>query len=201
MCLHVIQRRWRQIKSQEISVGNILQYKQQMCKVEKIETTMQGRGSNFYVVDMRAISNNKKHSARLRSGEKVELVELKRLDMQYLYEDDNEVYFMDPDSFEQIAAPADILGNYRYYVSAGEELEVRATEDGLSLVWAEIPTFADVEVQSVTGSAAAGRATAEKLTATTVNGRVITGCAKFVEAGTKIQIKVETEEYVGKADS
>eukprot|EP00472_Partenskyella_glossopodia_P012443 CAMPEP_0197530052 /NCGR_PEP_ID=MMETSP1318-20131121/30467_1 /TAXON_ID=552666 /ORGANISM="Partenskyella glossopodia, Strain RCC365" /LENGTH=157 /DNA_ID=CAMNT_0043085721 /DNA_START=302 /DNA_END=775 /DNA_ORIENTATION=- len=154
---------------------------------------MQGRGSNFISAELRVLSNNKKQNIRLRVGEKIELVELSRKLLQYLYHDEKEAHFMDPESFDQSSCSVEVLGNYQYYIQPGEELEVRITEGGDDIVSADTPTFAVTTIESMSKSP--GRDPG-KLAGIAENGREIKGIAKHVEAGTKIEIKVENEEYV-----
>ncbi|GAB5355777.1 hypothetical protein AAMO2058_000234500 [Amorphochlora amoebiformis] len=190
-------KRWRQVKSNEITVGSIIEYKDEMMKVHKLETTMQGRGSNFFQLDLRSVKNNKKHTARLRANEKVELIELERAHRQYLYQEGDYTHFMDPSSFEIDTAPSDILGNYKYYITEGEELEVRTTETSGDLVFAITPTFAEVKLKSVNADIASNT-NLTKHTGIAENGRTIYSVAKHVQTGDVVQIRVETEEYTGK---
>eukprot|EP00470_Lotharella_oceanica_P013840 CAMPEP_0170197552 /NCGR_PEP_ID=MMETSP0040_2-20121228/66652_1 /TAXON_ID=641309 /ORGANISM="Lotharella oceanica, Strain CCMP622" /LENGTH=167 /DNA_ID=CAMNT_0010447247 /DNA_START=66 /DNA_END=569 /DNA_ORIENTATION=- len=166
-------------------------------KIEKLENTMQGRGSNFISVEMRALENNKKHTARLRTGEKVDLVELTRKNMQYLYQDAGEAHFMDMETFEQVSATSHILGNYQYYIAEGEELEVKLSAES-EVVMADTPKHTTITIDRI-DEASADRVAAQKLNAQASNGRVVSGVAAFVTPGTAVVIDVETEAYVSRA--
>ena len=53
---------------------------------------------------------NTKLNERFRSSETVEKASLDEMNFNYLYEDENNYFFMDSKSFEQIEIKKDILG-------------------------------------------------------------------------------------------
>jgi elongation factor P len=56
---------------------------------------------------------------RFRADEPIEEADLERQPMQFLYADDGLLYFMDPESCEQIAVEAESLGKAAAFLAAG----------------------------------------------------------------------------------
>ncbi len=179
------------VKCNELSKGDVIEYNNQTVKIDKMTKTMQGRGSNFLSVELRDVNTGKKGSARLRTDEKVELVDLTKSKWQFLYEDAGVAYFMEPTLFEQVDAPASILGNYQYYVAPGEEVNLYQSEKG-ALVMSDCPLVAVTTIESMGGD----RGETRTRYATAVNGRTITKVANHVQAGQKIEVSVDSEEYL-----
>ena len=69
------------------------------------------KGGAFAQVEMKSLEKNTKLNERFRSSETVEKASLRRnSDFNYLYEDENNYFFMDPKTFEQIEIKKDIVG-------------------------------------------------------------------------------------------
>ena len=56
----------------------------------------------FAQVEMKSINKNTKLNERFRSSETVEKASLEETNFNYLYEDDQNYFFMEPNTFEQI---------------------------------------------------------------------------------------------------
>ena len=59
---------------------------------------------------MKSVGKNTKLNERFRSSETVEKASLEETNFNYLYEDENNYFFMDPKTFEQIEIKKDIIG-------------------------------------------------------------------------------------------
>ena len=68
---------------------------------------------------MKNLRDGRKLNERFRSADKVERVRLDTKDQQFLFEADDMLTFMDNDTYEQIALPADILGDRRGFLQDG----------------------------------------------------------------------------------
>ncbi|MFA5628300.1 MAG: elongation factor P [Thiohalomonadaceae bacterium] len=63
-----------------------------------------GKGQAFNRVKMRNLKTNRVLDRNFKSGETVEGADIMDVELQYLYSDESQWYFMDPNSFEQIGA-------------------------------------------------------------------------------------------------
>ena len=69
-------------------------FKNSTCKTRK-------RGA-FAQVEMKSLNKNTKLNERFRSSESIEKASLEETKFNFLYQDDNDYYFMNPKTFEQI---------------------------------------------------------------------------------------------------
>ena len=88
----------------EIKVGMILEYKDDLWEVLKINHVKPGKGGAFAQVEMKSLNKNTKLNERFRSSETVEKANIEETKFNYLYSDDADYYFMNPKNFDIILA-------------------------------------------------------------------------------------------------
>ncbi|MBA4250071.1 MAG: elongation factor P [Candidatus Puniceispirillum sp.] len=98
------------ISGNEIRVGNILDYQGKLWTVTKTQHTQPGKGGAYMQVEMKSIAEGTKLNERFRSAETVERVYLDEVAFQYLYDDGENLVFMDQQTFEQIYLSKDFVG-------------------------------------------------------------------------------------------
>ena len=69
----------------------------------KAQHVKPGKGGAFNQVELKSLTKGTKLNRRFRSSENVERAQLEDKDFNFLYSDDNECFFMDPENFEQIS--------------------------------------------------------------------------------------------------
>ncbi len=156
-----------------------------------------GKGSAFVRAKLKNVQTGKTLENTFKVSESVETVELDRMNMQYLYKDANNYYFMDNSTFEQVGIPADMLGDRGLYLKEGQEVSVLMYEGrALSVDLPKKLTFKVVEAMpAVKGDTASGRVTKECTLETGMKIHV----PLFVEQGDLIVVNTETGEYVERA--
>ncbi|MDR1016137.1 MAG: elongation factor P, partial [Coriobacteriales bacterium] len=70
-----------------------------------------GKGGAFVRTKVRNIETNRVNELTFRSGEKFDEIMMSTTEMQYLYKDGDDYYFMNPTSFEQTSLAQDQLGD------------------------------------------------------------------------------------------
>ena len=98
------------IYANEIRVGMLIEYKDDLWQVLKTQHVKPGKGGAFAQVEMKSVNKNTKVNERFRSSESVEKASLDEVKFNYLYEDENEYYFIDPKSYEQINIKKEMVG-------------------------------------------------------------------------------------------
>ena len=99
------------INASEIRVGMLLEYKNDLWQVLKTQHVKPGKGGAFAQVEMKSINKNTKLNERFRSSETIEKASLEETNFNFLYEDENKYFFMNPKTFEQIEIKKEILGD------------------------------------------------------------------------------------------
>ncbi len=94
-----------------------------------------GKGSAFYRTKLKNIKSGSVLEFTFKSGEKLEEAPVEVKEYQYSYQDNNELYFIDPRTFEQVTLKKEIVGvffplmkegeNYQLYLLDGEAIALR----------------------------------------------------------------------------
>ena len=128
-----------------------------------------------------------------RAGEKMEQAILERKQMQYLYKQDNDYFLMDMDSFEQIPAQRELIGEQVKYLKEGEQVSVLSHEG--RVIGVELPFNVELEVvetdPGVRGDTASGGSKPAKLE----TGAVVQA-PFFINVGDKIRVDTRTDAYL-----
>ena len=90
------------ISGNDIRVGMLIEYKDDLWQVLKTQHVKPGKGGAFAQVEMKSVNKNTKLNERFRSNDTVEKASLEEIKFNFLYEDEIDYYFMNPKSFEQI---------------------------------------------------------------------------------------------------
>ena len=99
------------INASEIRVGMLLEYKNDLWQVLKTQHVKPGKGGAFAQIEMKSVNKNTKLNERFRSNETVEKASLEEIQFNFLYEDENNYFFINPKSFDQIEIKQDIIGD------------------------------------------------------------------------------------------
>jgi len=156
-----------------------------------------GKGSAFVRVRLKNVQTGKVIEHTLKSGETIEVVDLDRTKMQYLYKDADNYYFMDNATFEQHGLSVDLIGDKGYYLKEGQEAAILM--HGATALSIDLPkklTFEVTEAMpAVKGDTSSGRVLKE----VTIETGMKVNVPIFIEQGEKIVINTETGEYVERA--
>ena len=98
------------INATEIKVGMILEHKDDLWEVLKTNHVKPGKGGAFAQVEMKSLNKSTKLNERFRSSETVEKASLEEIKYNFLYKDDSDYFFIDPNNFEQISLNKDLVG-------------------------------------------------------------------------------------------
>ena len=98
------------ILGNEIKPGNLIEHKNDLWEVTKTQHVKPGKGGAFNQVEMKSVNKNTKLNERFRSSETVEKASLEETKYNFLYEDENNYFFMEPKNFEQIEIKKNIIG-------------------------------------------------------------------------------------------
>ncbi len=183
------------INAGEIRVGTLLEYKNDLWIVLKTQHVKPGKGGAFAVVEMKSISKNTKLNERFRSNEAVEKASLDEIKFNYLYEDENKYFFINPKTYDQIELTKEIIGEKGKLLT--ENLEVNVSYYNDSPVSIELPNQVTCKIKSTDATIKGQTASSSYKPATLDNGLNIQ-VPPFIEAGDNIIIDTRNLEYVKK---
>ena len=179
----------------EIRVGMILEYKDDLWEILKTNHVKPGKGGAFAQVEMKSLLKNTKLNERFRSSETVEKAVLEELKYNFLYNDDNDYYFMNPISFEQINLNKDLVGDKGKMLTENLEVTINFHNDKpLSILLPNQLTF----VIETTDAALKGQTVSSSYKPAVLKNGLNIQVPPFIESGDTIIIDTRTMEYVKK---
>src|SRR5574340_984711 len=97
------------IKAGNISKGSYILFKGTPHLVTKTEFVSPGKGSAFVRTKLKNILTMNTIEFTFKSPEPIEDVDVQSREMQFLYQAGEEVVFMDPRAYEQLAVPMSLV--------------------------------------------------------------------------------------------
>ena len=152
-----------------------------------------GKGGAFVRTRLRNIDTGAVVEKTFRAGEKVESVRTESRPMTFLYADGDLHYFMDSETYEQVAIPSEVLGEAAGYVVPNGEASVLFA-DG-EVVSVEPPAHVDLEVAETDPGLKGDTATGGSKPATLETGLVVQ-VPLFVNVGERVRVDTRTKEYL-----
>mgnify|MGYP001026993465 CR=1 FL=1 len=151
------------------------------------------RGGATIRVKVRDLRGGVTLEKTFNSGDRVEDIRLEKREVQYLYSDGDLYHFMDTETYEQPALPAELLGDSINYVADGTTL-LLLTYEG-EIIDIELPVTVELEVVDAepgyAGDTAQG-ATKEVIVSTGLKLQT----PLFVEVGDTIRIDTRDGSYI-----
>ncbi len=183
------------IYASEIRVGMLIEYKNDLWQVLKIQHVKPGKGGAFAQVEMKSLNKNTKLNERFRSSESVEKASLDETKFNYLYDDETDYYFMNPKSFEQINIKKEVVGEKGKMLTENIEVNISFyNEKPLSI---ELPNQVICSVAN-TDVALKGQTVSSSYKPATLNNGINIQVPPFIESDDKIIVDTRTLEYIKK---
>ncbi len=164
--------------------------------VIKYEHNFRGRGGSVVKVKVRNIKTGATQEKSYRQNEKVDAVDTFKKSVQYLYSDGSNAYFMDNDTFEQIALTLELVGDQIKYLTEGEKAVALFLEG--SIISIEIPKSVELKVEYTEPGVKGNTATNAMKKAKLQNGLQV-DVPLFVKVGDTVKINTETGAYTSRA--
>ena len=183
------------ISANEIRVGMLLEYKNDLWEVLKTQHVKPGKGGAFAQVEMKSFNKNTKLNERFRSSDTVEKASIEESDYSFSYEDGNEYYFIDPKSFEQINIKKNIVGDKGKMLT--ENLEVTVSFYNENPLTLQLPNQVTCTIET-TDVALKGQTVSSSYKPATLDNGIKIQVPPFIESGDKIIVDTRTIEYVKK---
>jgi len=152
-----------------------------------------GKGGAFVRTKVRNLKSGKVLERRFRAGERVELADVEDRKMQYLYQDGEQLVFMDSQTYEQIPFSAEQVGDARKFLKENTDVDV--------LFWRgqpiniELPSFITAVITECEPGIKGDTASNVTKPATLETGAIVQ-VPLFVKEGETIRVDTRSGEYV-----
>ena len=154
-----------------------------------------GKGAAFVRTKLKNIKSGGVVEKTFRPTEKCPQARIDRKDMQYLYADGDLFYFMDVETYDQIALSSADIGDALKFVKENEMCKI-CSHNG-SVFSVEPPLFVELVITDTEPGFKGDTATGASKPATVETGAVVS-VPLFVDQGDKIKIDTRTGEYLSR---
>ena len=175
--------------------GLTIQFENNIYQIIEFQHVKPGKGAAFVRCKLKNIKNGGVVEKTFRPTEKFENAHIERKEMQYLYNDGELFYFMDNETFDQIALGPDVIGDSLKFVKENEVVKVCSWNGNVYAI--EPPLFVELEVIETEPGFAGNTAQGATKPATVETGAQVM-VPLFVNQGDKLKIDTRTGEYLSR---
>lgn len=183
------------INAGNIAKGNFIIFKGAPHYVTKTEFMSPGKGSPIMRVKMKNATSGAASEFTFKSNEQVEVADVTKKDMHYLYSDASDAIFMDPRTYEQANVPKSLLEGKIGYLITDQKCVVLWHGD--KAIGVEIPPNVVLTVTEAHDAVAGNRVNAPKKPVRLETGIEIQAPI-FIKTGDKVSVDTTTGEYLSR---
>ena len=184
------------ISAGEFRNGITLEYEGDVYTIIEFQHVKPGKGAAFVRSKLKNIVTGSTVEKTFRPTEKMPRAHIERSDMQYLYNEDNQIFhFMNNESYEQMALNASEVGDALKYVRENDAVKFMSYNGKVFGI--EPPMFAELRVTETEPGFAGNTAQGATKPATVETGAQV-AVPLFVNIDDIIKIDTRTDEYLGR---
>ena len=152
-----------------------------------------GKGGAFVRTRMKSLVTGNVLDRTFRSGDKLEIPEMEEKQMQYMYKEGVNYYFMDVNTYDQLFVEEENLGDAKNYLKEGLVIDVSFYKG--KAIGVELPNFVDLKVAKTEPGMKGDTAQNATKLAELESGFVLQ-VPLFLEEGEVIKIDTRSGEYI-----
>ena len=184
------------IPATQMRPGMIIKHNNDLHMVFSVEHRTPGNLRAFIQAKLRNIRTGAMFEYRFRSGDAIDKVTVDEQQMEFLYSDGDNYYFMDTTNFEQTHLTRDILGDAVDYLIPNLQIQVEFF-DGKA-VGIELPQTVELTVVETEPGLKSASATNVTKAAKTETGLIVQ-VPPFINEGEKIKVDTSDGAYLSRA--
>ena len=185
------------INGNEIRPGNVIQHQDTLWVAVKIQAVKPGKGGAFAQVELKNLLDGRKLNERFRASETVERVRLEQKDYQYLYEQGDQLVFMDSETYDQLELAKDFVGERAAFLQDGMSVTVESHEGRpIGIALPDQVTLAVTETEPTLK----GQTQASSYKPALLENGVRITVPPFVETGERVVVDTNELTYVRRGD-
>ena len=175
--------------------GLTIEFEGNVYQVIEFQHVKPGKGAAFVRTKLKNIKHGGIVEKTFRPTEKCPQAHIDRADMQYLYTDGDLYYFMDVETFDQIALNSDAIGDSLKFVKENDMVKMLSHNGDVFSV--EPPLFVELVVTDTEPGFKGDTSTGATKPCTVETGALVY-VPLFVEIDDKIKIDTRTGEYLSR---
>jgi elongation factor P len=166
------------------------------CIITDTDFVKPGKGQAFTRIKYKNFKTGRVNEMTMKSSDSVDGADIVDTEMQYLYSDGSHWYFMNQNTFDQIGASEEAVGDARQWLKE-EDLCMVTVFDGNPIVVTP-PNFVVLEIVETDPGVRGDTSSGGNKPATLETGAIVR-VPLFVQTGEKIKVDTRTGAYVSRA--
>lgn len=180
----------------DIRKGNVIRYNNEPQLVMELQHRTPGNLRAFVQAKLRNLRSGRSGDVRFNSTETVEVLSTDRQTLEFTYMDRETFCFLNPESFEQVELPAELVGDAKNYIVPNGMVDVLFVE-GVP-IQVSLPSSVSLKVvESATGLRGDTASNVQK-PAKTETGLIVQ-VPLFIKEGEIIKVSTSDGSYLGRA--
>jgi elongation factor P len=184
------------IPATQLRPGMIIKHNNDLHSVFSVEHRTPGNLRAFIQAKLRNLRTGAMFEHRFRSPDPIERINVDETQMEYLYNDGDDYYFMNTENYEQLHLSRDILGEAVDYLISNLQIKVEFF-DGKP-VGVELPQTVDLTVVETEPGLKSATASSVTKPAKTETGLIVQ-VPPFINEGEKIKVDTAEGVYLSRA--
>ena len=184
------------VNGNTIKPGNVIEHKNGLWIATKTSHVKPGKGGAFAQIELKNLKDGSKLNERFRSSENVEKVILEETPYVFLYKENDNLIFMNNQTFEQISVNIDMIGDQAAFLQDGMNVIINIyNENPVSIIMPDNCIEEIVEADAVIK----GQTVSSSFKPAILKNGVKVMVPGHIEVGTKIVVRPSDCTYVEKA--
>ncbi len=181
------------ISTADFKNGMCIEYNGKLWTIIEFQHVKPGKGGAFVRTKLRDVKTGRVVDNTFNAGTKFDSVRMETRKMQYLYNDGADFNFMDNNTYEQEALPADVVGDTAKWLKENDEVTLQYAGD--ELIGIEPAMFVELEVTETEPGFKGDTVQGSTKPATVETGAVVQ-VPMYVEIGDVLQIDTRDGRFV-----
>jgi elongation factor P len=184
------------ISTNQFKVGMTIRYEGDVYRIAEYQHVKPGKGGAFVRTKLKNVTTGALIDRTFRPEQKFDQLRTESRTMTYLYDEPDQVVFMDQESFEQLVVPKVNLAGRFDLMTPNMPVEVVHIDGEPFDV--ELSTFVDLKIADTAAGVRGDTVSGGSKAATLETGAVIQ-VPLFIEPGDVVRVDTRTREYVTRA--
>ncbi len=184
------------ISVNDLRTGLTIQIDNDVFSVVEFLHVKPGKGAAFVRTKLKNARTGAVQEKTFRGGEKVERAHIETKQMQYLYSNDDEYFFMDVATFDQISLMRDELGEAPKYLLENMTIGIQFFQE--RAIGMDLPTTVNLKITETEPGFRGDTATGATKLAKLETG-ISVHVPLFIEQGEVVKVDTRSGEYLSRA--
>lgn len=181
------------VSTGEVRKGQTLIIDGELVRVMEANHVKQGRGTAFLRLTLRNVRTGSTTVRTFMAGERFETARLETIEVQYLYRDEDQVFVMNTESYDQFPINADLLADALLFIKENDIFEVLTYDE--EVLDSALPPSVELEIvdtePAYKGDTASGGGKPAKL-----ETGLVVNVPFFLAIGDRIKVDTRSKEYI-----